>query len=144
MASIIDNIVGIVGLLTAIFAVFLYFRKPQEAMDKRQALADKELDSKATILAGKEMESKAALLAQQVESEKVLNEKKFAEMNAKIDLSIISLQQNIHDVDMKVNSLVTTSNTFHFEMSNRLTELATILRERLPPRHGDKHTNPLV
>lgn len=134
MASIIDNIVGIVGLITAIFAVFLYFRKPQEAMDKRQALSDKELDSKATILAGKEMESKAALLAQQVESEKILNEKKFSEMNTKIDTSIVALQQNIHDVDSKVNSLVVTSNAFHFEMSNRLTELATILRERLPPK----------
>lgn len=130
----LDDVIGIVGLVGIAFTVFLYFRKPQEDLDKRQLVSDKELSNKATILAQKEMENKAALLAQQVESEKILNEKKFAEMNTKIDSSINALQRDIHDVDSKVNNLVLTSTNFHFEISNKITELATVLKERLPSK----------
>ena len=130
-----EDVLAVVGILGTIGAIFLYFHKPQEDLDRRQRIADKELDSKATILAQKEMENKAALLAQQVESEKILNEKKFTEMNSRIDTAIVELQKDIMTVDIKVNTLVSTNTHFHFEMANKMTEISTILRERLPPKH---------
>jgi hypothetical protein len=129
-----EDVLAVVGILGTIGAIFLYFHKPQEDLDKRQLIADKELDSKATVLAQKEMENKAALLAQQVESEKILNEKKFTEMNTKIDTSILVLQKDIQIVDSKVNNLVSSNATFHLDMSNKMVELSTILRERLPQK----------
>jgi hypothetical protein len=130
-----EDILAFLGGLGTIGAIFLYFRKPQEDSDRRQAVTDVELNNKASVLAQKEMENKAALLAQQVESEKVSNEKKFTEMNTRLDLAIVELQKDIMNVDGKVNALVSSNTHFHFEMANKMTEISTILRERLPPKH---------
>ena len=127
-----EDIIAIIGVLGIIGAVFLYFHNPQEDLKERQIQADEELGNKATILAQKEMENKAALLAQQVDSEKTLNEKKFMEMNARLDSATISLQKDIRDVELKMDTLAISSTNFHFDMSNRMTELSTILKERLP------------
>src|SRR5450759_450189 len=94
-----EDVLAVVGILGTIGAIFLYFRKPQEDSDRRQAVTDVELNNKASVLAQKEMENKAALLAQQVESEKVSNEKKFTEMNSRIDSAIVELQKDIMTVD---------------------------------------------
>jgi hypothetical protein len=128
-----EDIIAIIGVLGTLGAVFLYFRKPQEDLQDRQLGTDKELANKATILAQKEMENKAALLAQQVDSEKTLNEKKFIEMNSRIDNAIIALQIEVHAVDVRVDKMMTDNTAFHFEMSNKITEMSTLIKERLPP-----------
>jgi len=130
----LDDVIGIFGLMGIAFTVFLYFRTPQEKLDKKQALSDKDLESKATVLAQKEMESKAALLAQQVESEKIANEKRFGETNTRMDVSLSILKSEILDVDRKVDALIATTTAFHYAISNKITEIATILSERLPPK----------
>ena len=127
-----EDVIATIGVLGTLGAVFLYFHKPQEDLQDRQLGTDKELANKATILAQKEMENKAALLAQQVDSEKTLNEKKFTEMNSRIDNAIIALQNKVHDVDVKVDKMITDNTAFHFEVANRMTEVSTILKERLP------------
>jgi hypothetical protein len=128
-----EDIIAIIGVLGTLGAVFLYFRVPQEDLNEKQIVTSKDLDNKATILAQKEMENKAALLAQQVESEKVSNEKKFAEMNLRLDGAILNLQKDIRDVEAKVDNLVLSNTHFHFEMSNKITEMSTLIKERLPP-----------
>ncbi len=133
-ALTLDDVIGILGVMGIAFTVFLYFRTPQENLDRRQLVADKELETKATVLAAKEMENKAALLAQQVDSEKILNEKKFAEMNTRMDSSLSLLKSEVLDVDRKVDGLIVTTTNFQYAISNKMTEIATILSERLPPK----------
>lgn len=128
----LENITFVIAILAALFSVYNYFRKPQEQLEKRQALADKDIGDRATLLAAQEMETKALLLAQQVESEKVLNEKKFNEMTGNLNAAIAGLQKNIHDVDTKVDGLIASYGLWHLDVSNRITELSTIIRERLP------------
>jgi len=130
----LNDVIGILGVMGIAFTVFLYFRTPQESLDRRQLVADKELETKATVLAAKEMENKAALLAQQVDSEKILNEKKFTEINLRMDSSLSLLKSELLDVDRKVDNLITTTTAFHYAISNKMTEIATILSERLPPK----------
>jgi len=131
----IPNIMFALGIIGAIFSVFFYFRKPQEDMETKQALAEKDISSKATILAQKEAEGKASLLTQQVQWEKEANEKKFAEFGLRLDNSLTMAQNHIHTVDVKVDSLILSINV----MSNRITELATIIDERVPK--NNKNSN---
>jgi hypothetical protein len=76
-------------------------------LELKQAVVDKEMDSKASILAQKEMENKANLLAQQVEAEKCANEKRFAEFANRLDQAFALAQNHIHTVDTKVDGLAT-------------------------------------
>ena len=128
----LQNIVFILGILGMLFSIFNYFRSPQEDIEKKQIVAGKDLDTKATILAQKEAEGKASLLAQQVEWEKVANEKKFSEFSTRLDNAMTLAQNHIHTVDIKIDALTTITNT----MSNEITRLSTIIDERIPRREG--------
>jgi hypothetical protein len=120
ISEILSYIIGVVGLLGVIFSIYNSFKNPQNEIETKQAVADKEIGNKASILAQKELESKALLLAQQVESEKVSNEKKFADMGVRIQA-----------VDAKVDTLISGNNTWHLEISNSIVRLTTIIEERL-------------
>ncbi len=122
------NIMFVVGLGGALFGIFNYFKNPQEDLEKKQLIAGKDLDTKATILAQKEAEGKAGILAQQVEWEKNANEKKFAEFGLRLDSALSMAQNHIHTVDTKVDGLLAMVNT----MGNELTKLSTIIDERIP------------
>lgn len=108
-------IIGVVGVL---FTVYKYFRDPQEALDKRESINQKETDSKAS------------LIAQQVQWEKEATEKRFQEMGVRIETAMSLAQNHIHTVDTKVENL----NTTVAAMSNKITELATIINERIPKK----------
>lgn len=123
-----SNITFIIGLVTTIFAVYIYFKKPQDKMELEQALTDKEVDSKASVLAQKEMENKANILAQQVQWEKEANEKKFAEFGVRLDTALTLAQNHLHTVDTKVDNLAVLVGT----MDKNLTKLSTIIDERIP------------
>lgn len=123
-----SNITFILGIFGVVFTVYNYFRKPQEEMETKQAITEKEIGNKATILAQKEVENKATLLAQQVQWEKEANEKKFSEFGIRLDSAFSLAQNHIHTVDTKVDKLIETINV----MSNRITELSTIINERIP------------
>src|ERR1035437_1043586 len=120
-APTLSYIIGIVGLLSVIFTVWNAVKKPQEDLEIKQVVANKDLDNKATILAQKEMENKASLLAQQVVLQKETYDKKFGEMSIRLD-----------GVDAKLNDLILTSNVWHLDITKTLTKLATIIEERLP------------
>ena len=125
-----SNILFALGILGVIFTVFNYFRNPQEDLEKKQLITDKDLSSKATILAQKEAEGKAGLLAQQVQWEKEANEKKFVEFGLRLDSAMTIAQNHIHTVDVKVDTLIGTVAS----MSNEITRLSTIIDERIPKK----------
>lgn len=113
-----SNITFALGILAIIFAIFNYFRVPQEDLEKKQAVSEKEV------------ESRAGLLAQQVQWEKESNEKKFAEFGVRLDNSLTMAQNHIHSVDVKVDALTTSVN----EMGKEMTKLSTIIEERIPKK----------
>jgi len=112
------NITFSLGLLAILFSVYTYYRKPQEARDKREALNQKDTDSKAS------------LLAQQLQWEKEATEKRFAEMGMRITETMTLAQNHIHTVDTKVDALSKGMSG----MSNEITRLATIIEERIPKK----------
>ena len=133
------NVMFSLGIIGTIFSVFLYFKKPQDDLEKKQALdalatekdkllASKELADKATIMQQKEAETKAGLLTQQVQWEKEANEKRFLEFGTRLDTALSMAQNHIHTVDTKVDALMKLVNS----MGNDITRLATIIDERIP------------
>ena len=118
------------GFMGIVFTVFLYFRKPQEDMELKQAVSGKDLESKATVLAAKEMENKAALLDQQVKLERELNEKKFIEMGVNIKEAFALAQNHVHTLDTKMDVMTNNLNS----LTLRVERLAVILEERLPSK----------
>lgn len=130
----LNQVLGIIALASVVFNVFLYFRKPQEDLEKQQALSDKEIDTKATVLAQKEVENKSALLAQQLQWTKESYDNRFKEMDLALVASTTLAQNHIHTVDVKVDNLLVIVNAMKFEMSNKITELGTIISERIPKK----------
>ena len=118
----IPNVTFALGFLAMIFGVYNYFRKPQEDLDKRQAVSEKEVDSKA------------ALLAQQVQWQKERTDKRFEEMATTLKDSTAMAQNHIHTIDVKIDSWVETSNSWHVQMSNQMARLETIIDERIPKK----------
>lgn len=125
-----SNVTFSIGIIALIFSVYKSYRVPQEDLEKKQALTEKDIGDKASVLAQKEVENKAALLAQQVEQERSVNEKRYSEFGLRLDSAMTLAQNHIHTVDVKVDNLVTIVNV----MSNRITELSTIINERIPKK----------
>lgn len=136
-----SNIMFAIGIITIIFSVWFKVRDPQEKTERAQGLdalatekdkliAEKDLGTKATILAQKELETKALVLAEQVKNKDVENERRFNEMGVRLDTAMTTAQNHIHTVDTKVDELIKTVNM----MSNKITELGTIISERIPKK----------
>jgi len=126
----VPNILFAITLLGVIFSIYKSYRKPQEKIEKEQAINEERDKNKATILAQKEVEGKANILAQQVQWEKESNEKKFTEFGIRLDNSLAMAQNHIHTIDVKVDGLTEQINV----MSNKITELSTIINERIPKK----------
>ena len=124
------NIMFSLGILGVIFTVFNYFKNPQEDIEKKQALTEKDLSSKATILAQKELETKALVLAEQVKNKDIENERRFNEMGIRLDTAMTTAQNHIHTVDTKVDRLIESVGI----LTNKITELSTIINERIPKK----------
>lgn len=113
-----SNIVFVLGLLSMIFGVYSYFRNPQIALDKQQDIDRVEVDSKAE------------LLAKQVQWEKESTEKRFSDIGTRMDKALELAQNHTHTVDVKVDNLTLQVGT----LTNKITELSTIINERMPRR----------
>ena len=127
-ATDIGFILGILGVLSIIFAVYNSFRKPQEDIETKQALSEKDLGTKATILAQKELETKALVLAEQVKNKDIENERRFNEMGVRLDTAMTTAKNHIHTVDVKVDRLIESVGI----LTNTITKLQTIIEERSP------------
>ena len=119
--SDIGIIVAIVlGIFGAVFGAFNYFKKPQEDMERKQAISEKEIDNRAHVL------------AEQLKWEKESNDKRFAELSKSLSDSICLNQNHTHTIDIKIDDLRACVNQMNLSMSMEITKLTTIINERLP------------
>jgi hypothetical protein len=126
MEANLSLILQFATLLGIVFGVFLYFRKPQEDLETKQALTDKDVASKATVLAQKELETKALVLAEQVKSKNEENERRFSDMGIRLDTAMTVAQNHIHSVDLKCDKLIEAVNS----LTVQIAKMETTLNER--------------
>lgn len=104
-------LIGVFGLLSIIFSVYNYFRKPQIDTEKQDALQQ-----------------------QAMQFEKEATERRFADIGKRLDSTFAMAKNDISHVDAKVEVMICDNNKWHLEISNKLTELNTIINERIPVR----------
>lgn len=112
----------VVSILAAAFTGISWLKKPQVDMEKRQAVSEKEVDGKA------------ALLSQELHWTKEANERRFKEMSEILTESRTLAQNHIHSIDVRVTDLTTLVNTMNVQLGSKLTELSTIINERMPTK----------
>lgn len=117
-----ENIMFGVWGLTMIFGVYLYFRKPQEDLDKKQALDAQAADGETAILAAK------------VEWERQASEKRFADFQNSLATSTALAQNHIHTIDVKVDSVALNLTLMDKRITSELVRLSTIIEERIPKK----------
>jgi len=111
-----QSVTFFIGLAGAVFTVYNIFRKPQEDMEKRQAVSEKEGDGNA------------ALLRQRMDWEKENNAQKFSELQINMKDAMTLAQNHTHTVDVKVDNLIEAVRIQSIEIA----KLGTIIDERLP------------
>lgn len=105
-----SNTMFILGLLGILFSVYHYFKNPQIAGDKKDAL-----------------------LAQQVQWMVEASDRKFKEMQDSFQALLLQSNNHIHTVDTKVENVSLVIS----EMGKEITKLTTIIEERIPRKnHG--------
>jgi uncharacterized protein HemX len=128
-SATLSDISLVASVLAIALAGIAWLKKPQVDMEKRQAVSEKEVDGKA------------ALLAQELHWTKESNERRFKEMAEIVTESRALAQNHIHSIDVRVTDLTTLVNTMNVQIGSKLTELQTIISERLPVKKGPcKHT----
>ena len=105
-----SNVMFVIGLLGTLFGVYHYFRNPQIAGDKKDAL-----------------------LAQQVQWQIEASERRFKEIQESFQSLLLQSNNHIHTVDTKVENVSIVIS----EMGKEITKLTTIIEERIPKKnHG--------
>jgi len=130
MEKYLSLIIQMATLLTMIVGAILFVRKPQEDLETRQSVMNKDVANKATLVEQKEVENKAILLAEQVKWEKEANQAKFSEMSCKITEAMTLAENHIHTVDTKVDKLIDQVNG----MALNIGSLSSIIDERIPKK----------
>lgn len=111
-------ILGILSVVGIAFGVFNFFRKPQEDLDKRQAVEQKEVDGKA------------ALLSKEVEIKANETDRRFLEQGKRLDDAFLLAANHTNTVDIKVDKLIEVVGS----MGKEIVKLQTIIEERLPKK----------
>jgi hypothetical protein len=114
-----SSIMFVLGLLGLIFTIYLYFKNPQDKLDKKQAVIEKDVADRATTL------------AQQLQWEKESTERRFKELNDHMCAANALAQNHIHTIDTKMDSLTVAMNIMNVEMG----KLRTTIEERLPSKN---------
>lgn len=115
-------IASFIAIASVAVNVYLYFRTPQENLDKRQAVSEVTVDGKA------------ALLAQQIQWDKESNAERFKEMSERIVATTAMAQNHIHTVDTKVDALASTVAQMNLQITGEIIKLGTIINERIPKK----------
>lgn len=113
-----EIITVVILIFSVVFTVFLYFRKPQEQLDKQQAL-NKE-----------EEKNRAALLTRELELERTSNERRFKEGAEALTASQLLATNHINHVDAKVDVIIKGQG----QMAIDIAKLFTIIDERIPKK----------
>lgn len=117
-----ETILTVLSIGTIVFGAYSYFKNPQDALDKKQAIDQVEIDNKAGILAA------------DLTSEKHATERRFREMGERMDRGLTLAENHTHTVDTKVDILITSINGMNLQLTNAVTELRTIINERIPKK----------
>ena len=125
-----SNVMFVLGLLAIMFSVYHYFKNPQEELETKQALTDKDLSNKATLLAQKEVENKAVIIAQQLQWTIEYNDKRFLEIQTNIKEAFSLAQNHSNEALAGIKELTVVVNS----MGNSITRLSTIIDERIPKK----------
>ena len=115
-----SNIMFAIGIIGVVFGIYKGFHDPQVSLDKQQDLDKQEMDNKASVL---EERSKW---------DRDQYEKRFADMSLRLDNAFTLAQNHTHTVDVKVDSLISSVNAMHLEMTKAITRLETTISERIP------------
>ena len=102
-----NNIMFVLGIVGVIFGVYHYFKNPQVAADKKDAL-----------------------LAQQVQWQIEGTERRFKEIQDSFQSLLLQSNNHIHTVDTKVDGLGKKVG----DVENAITKLSTIIEERIPKK----------
>ncbi len=116
----VTNITFALGVFGIVFTIYNYFKTPQEEMDKRQTVSEKEIQGKAEIL------------AQQLQWEKEANERRFKELTDGLNASRSLAENHIHTVDTKVDGLKDLVNSMNINITKEIAVLSTTIAERMP------------
>lgn len=100
-----SNTLFVLALLTILFQVYKYFRDPQTANDKKDAL-----------------------LGQQLKSSSESVDMRFKTMQDNFSALLLQSNNHIHTVDTKVDVLVSTIS----QLGKDVVKLSTIIEERMP------------
>ena len=100
-----QNIMFLIGLISILFSVFLYFKNPQIKSEKTDAL-----------------------LEQRLQFERESTQRRFKDMQDGITAATALAQNHIHSVDVKVDGLTALVS----QMGKDIVRLSTIIDERIP------------
>lgn len=102
-----SNIVFVLGILSILFSVFLYFKNPQIESDKTDAL-----------------------MKQQLQFFTDTTEKRFQTMQESFNALLLQSNNHIHTVDTKVDRVHISME----ELGRQVVRLGTIIEERIPKK----------
>lgn len=119
-AATLNYILSIAALFGIAFSIYKSYNNPQKKLEKKQALDEKDLESKSTIL------------AKQLEWEQKNNAEKFTQLNEALILVNKTSQNDIAHLDSKISILTDNVTNMNLTLTNKITELATIINERIP------------
>jgi hypothetical protein len=117
-ADTLNYILSIAALFGIAFTIYKSYNNPQKKLEKRQAVADKEVEGKAHIL------------AQQLQWEKESNERRFKELTDCFNNSNTTATNHLNHIDAKVDGVSSQVNL----MNVQIIKLATIIEERIPTK----------
>ena len=100
-----SNITFIIGLIGVIFTVYQYFKNPQIAGDKKDAL-----------------------LAQQVQWQIEVTERRFKDIQENFNGLLTNQNNHLHTVEVRVEELYKTV----CSIEENIVKLSTIIEERIP------------
>ena len=123
LTLIINSTISVLTLGGLIFAVFFFFKNPQTNLEKKQAL-NEERDK------GKTPKNEFELLRANFEWDRAENDKNFCKLEKQIVDAFGIANNHTNTVDTKVDKLIQSTNL----MSNKITELSTIINERIPKK----------
>lgn len=121
-----------ISLMSGIFGLYNRFHKPQEDIEKKQAV--QEALEKKQEKSEHDVEGKASLLAQQLQWKTEGDEKRFAEMKASLDCSNALAQNHIHTIDTKIEIIQKEMGEMKVNILGELVRLSTIIDERIPKK----------
>lgn len=116
------NIMFVIGIVGMVFTIWEKVKKPQNELEKRQAV-----DRVAE-------QGNNKILEQRLQWEKETNDKRFMEMGTRLESAMTLAQNHTHTVDVKVDQLIKDVGAMNLSLTKEVSTLSAIINERVPKR----------